>query len=109
MGADKEIDMYETVCKDKFQGLADGIKEVKGIAEKTHNAICVSNGKKSILSRLDAVEDRSEQKTTTKWGIQFQAIESRDIPRIIGAIGITVLVLERFGALEPLIRMIANK
>ena len=80
----QEIDMYDKVCKEKFEGLSGEIGEVKTIALKTHKAICESNGKPSILSRLDAIEvDGKSKGILGKTGI-----ESRDLPRIIGMLGI---------------------
>ena len=106
-----EIDMYNTVCRNKFEGLESSIGEVKTIALKTHKAICESNGKKSILSRLDKIEEvqtvgNLHKPQFVKFGIRFCPIESRDIPRIIGAIGILILALDRLGALKPILQYV---
>ena len=103
-----ERDMYNDVCKEKFEDLKEGIKDVKKIALDTHKAICVSNGKKSILSRLDAIESDADE--PKRWGpFSFNPIESRDIPRIVGAFCLAILVLEKFGVLQPLIEAWASK
>ena len=114
-----EIDMYDKVCKGKFDAVDKrfnavdkrfdatdtSIKEVKTLQQATHKAICESNGKPSILSRLDMIEKDSEGGGLTK----KLGIESRDLPRIICALGIVALVLERFGALQPILEMFASK
>ena len=75
-----ERDMFNDVCKDKFNDLSSDISEVKTIALSTHKAICVSNGTQSVLSRLDKLEElKSDTGVKSKFGIDFKPIESRDL------------------------------
>jgi len=99
-------EMYEKVCKPWQIQMAKSQDEIKTIALSTHKAICESNGKPSILSRLDMLE--REDNAKTKFGVKFQPIESRDIPRVIIALGVVVLILERFGVLKPLMELLAK-
>jgi len=98
-------ELYKTVCLPRGEAQDRELKEIKSLAKKTHKAICESNGKPSVLSRLDSLETE-KPKTKTIFGFP---VESRDLPRIIGAAGIVALVLERFGALAPLIDALAER
>jgi len=78
--------------------------------DKTHKALCESNGKPSIISRLEKAEaalvkQGKEPKTFTKFGIVFKPIESTDIARTVGMLLLVVLVLERFGLLGSIMRL----
>jgi len=100
-------EMYEKVCKPKQDEIVEGQKEIKAIAESTYKAICVSNGKACVLARLDKLEGEArDNDITTKFGIKFKPIESRDLAGILIAFGVVMLVLERFGALQPLIEWV---
>ena len=48
-------------------------------------------------------------KVIKKWGIYWHPIESRDISRIMLAAGVIILVLEKFGALQPLLEALAKR
>lgn len=97
-------EMQEKVCGPQ-------LKRIEDLAQKTHKALCESNGKPSVLSRLDAVEvaqQEPEKNTFTKFGIRFEQIESRDLPRILGAIALIILVLEKFGMLGPIMKVMGK-
>ena len=102
-------EMHDKVCEPRFKVLHDGQEEIKKIANATHKALCVSNGGPSVLSRLERIEAGSEGKKATKTFmkglLRFEPIESRDVPRIIFAAGMVILVLEKLGLLMPLIKI----
>lgn len=106
----KPEEMHEKVCEPKFEALSKGITEVKKISLKTHKALCESNGKPSLISRMEKAEEaiakgKNQPKTFTKFGIVFKPIESTDIARTVGMLLLVVLVLERFGLLGSIMRL----
>ena len=47
---------YELICKPTLQAIKEGQDDLKELFEDLHHTIAVSNGKPSLLSRVDALE-----------------------------------------------------
>jgi len=115
--ADGEMEMYEKVCEKRFSKLEGKVDY--GFAEMTKK-LFIGNGKKSVVALIEdnaghIKDNRLNLKRHTEavegksWlGFRFKPVESRDIPRIVGAVGILVLVLEKFGALGPVLTALAK-
>ena len=106
-------DMYKNTCEKRFDSIDNAFSGL-------HKRLFESNGDRAIVELIrdnkNSIDRHVENEPeavaptgTVKWGIMWQPIESRDVPRIIATIGIVVLLLERFGALTPLLEMIAKK
>jgi len=102
-------DMYNDICKEEFKGLHEKLDAID-------TRLFKSNGKRSIVETIrdneKALDRHIEEgkkpaaaKTILGGYVRCKPIESRDLPRIIVALGMVVLILERFGALEPIIAM----
>jgi len=94
MGVLSAEQMHDKVCEPKFEAYEKDQEEIKIILKKTHKALCESNGKPSVLARLNKLEEQIDIGGKKMWGIVFKPIESRDIPRIIVALGMTIILLD---------------
>ena len=109
----EELSIYEHICKSRFDKLEEAMKAI-------HDKLFVSNGNRAMVEKIrdneKAIKRMGEQsiskpsRVKTMLGVvRLQPIESRDIPRIIGAVGILILALDRLKALEPIMAYIAGR
>jgi len=91
---------YEKICKDKFDALKVGQDELKTIAQKTHKALCESNGKPSVLSRLEKLEATPVPTKEISIGggmLKMRGFNPKEVGRIVVWIIIVYLFLSEIG------------
>lgn len=100
MGLECE-EMHKMVCGPKMDEIHEA---VKGLTK----TIKESNGKPSVLARLDSLEQPAPKKTIKRFslgkgGIKTEGYDGMDVVRIIATLGILYLVAERHGLVSGLI------
>jgi hypothetical protein len=99
---------YELICKPTLQAIKEGQDDLKELFEDLHHTIAVSNGKPSLLSRVDNLEKAAaaqpEPKPTrsVKFGpIELTGYGLNDISR--AAVVVCVLWLVFKPVVQPLL------